>query len=509
MHGSEDEDNHLLEDIGYKPQLRREFTKWSIISYAISILGVLGSIPATFNVPLSTGGTGTVIWAWTIGSCMAFLMAMSVSELVSAYPTAGGMYFVTKMVVPEEQMPMWCWIVGWCNLVGQTAGVAGLAYSVGQMVLAGVSLNSASYSPSPGETVFASFIVLLLMGTLCSLRTVNLHRMVAWFAPINVLATTTICLTLLTLTPTLQPLPHILTTFTNGSNTTPLLSFLLGFLSVSFTMTDYDATTHISEETHHASLLGPLAITTAILVSGLLGLALNITLCLCIQDVDRVLTSHTGMAAAQILLDAVGRAPATLMWSAMVLVQVFTGVAAMLAAGRMAFAFARDRGLPFSQVWSRIHPRTLTPVNAVWLVVGSSGLLISVALKSTAASIAIFSLTAPALDLSYVFVICARRRYRERIVFQPGPYRLGRYGAVINLVAVAWVGFISCVLFLPDRLPLRWETMNYAPFLAALLLGFSTLWWYIGAWEYYKGPRTEWGHGAGEGEPEYERLLDE
>jgi amino acid transporter len=108
---------------------------------------VLGSVPATFNVPLSTGGTGTVIWAWTIGSCMAFLMAMSVSELVSAYPTAGGMYFVTKMVVLEDHMPMWCWIVGWCNFVGQTAGVAGLTYSIAQMILAGISMNTKNYIP--------------------------------------------------------------------------------------------------------------------------------------------------------------------------------------------------------------------------------------------------------------------------------------------------------------------------------------------------------------------------
>lgn len=52
------------------------------------------------------------------------------------------MYFVTKMVVPPEHAAVWSWIIGWCNLLGQTAGVASVAYSVSQMVLAAASMNS-------------------------------------------------------------------------------------------------------------------------------------------------------------------------------------------------------------------------------------------------------------------------------------------------------------------------------------------------------------------------------
>jgi len=70
-------------------------------------------------------------------------LTASVAELVSAYPTAGGMYFVTKNVVPPEHAAIWSWIIGWMNLLGQTAGVASIAYTVSQMVLATGSMNSA------------------------------------------------------------------------------------------------------------------------------------------------------------------------------------------------------------------------------------------------------------------------------------------------------------------------------------------------------------------------------
>jgi len=73
---------------------------------------------------------------------MSAVIASSVAELVSAYPTAGGIYFVTKHVVPPEHVAIWGWVIGWANFLGQAAGVASLAYTIGQMVLAAASMNS-------------------------------------------------------------------------------------------------------------------------------------------------------------------------------------------------------------------------------------------------------------------------------------------------------------------------------------------------------------------------------
>jgi hypothetical protein len=66
----------------------------------------------------------------------------AVAELVSAYPTAGGMYFVTKYVTPEKHVPLASWIIGWSNFLGQTAGVTSVGYSVGQMLLAACAMGS-------------------------------------------------------------------------------------------------------------------------------------------------------------------------------------------------------------------------------------------------------------------------------------------------------------------------------------------------------------------------------
>ncbi|KAJ5552129.1 hypothetical protein N7494_001507 [Penicillium frequentans] len=493
----QDDDELLLARIGYKQELRREFSKWSTISYAISILGVLGSVPATFGSPLSVGGPATAVWCWLIGSCMAMCIGSSVAELVSAYPTAGGMYFVTKHVVPKDQVPIFSWVQGWCNLLGQTAGVSSVAYTVSQMLLACVSMNSDlvdgqySYSPTALQTVLVSIGILCVLGVICSLTTKSLHLIILWFAPINIAATIGICIALIYLTPDKMPASWVFTHFTDGSGWgSKVFSFFLGFLSVAWTMTDYDGTTHMSEETHDAAVRGPVAIKTAVLVSGVFGWLLTVCMCFCLTDFESILKTPTGLPAAQIFLNAGGKVGGTAMWSFAILVQFFTGCSAMLADTRMAYAFARDNALPFSKFLSKVNPHTHTPVNAVWFVVIFSIGLNCIAIGSTETATAIFSVTAPALDLSYVSVILAHQIYKSRVKFVEGPYTLGRWGAPINNVAIIWVLFISTILFFPSQIPVTRANMNYAVCVAAFIAMFALVWWWVEARGKYTGPQT-------------------
>ncbi|KAJ5709515.1 hypothetical protein N7493_010849 [Penicillium malachiteum] len=493
----QDDDELLLARIGYKQELRREFSKWSTVSYAISILGVLGSVPATFGSPLAAGGPATAVWCWLIGSCMAMCIGSSVAELVSAYPTAGGMYFVTKHVVPKDQVPIFSWIQGWCNLLGQTAGVSSVAYTVSQMLLACVSMNSDlkegqySYSPTALQTVLVSIGLLCILGVICSLTTKTLHRIILWFAPINITATIAICIALIYLTPDKQPASWVFTHFTDGSGWgSKTFSFFLGFLSVAWTMTDYDGTTHMSEETHDAAVRGPVAIRTAVFVSGVFGWLLTVCMCFCLTDFEDILNSPTGLPAAQIFLNAGGKTGGTIMWAFAILVQFFTGCSAMLADTRMAYAFARDNALPFSKFLSKVNPKTHTPVNAVWFVVIFSIALNCIAIGSTETATAIFSVTAPALDLSYISVILAHQLYKSKVKFIEGPFTLGKWGTPINYVAVTWVVFISTILFFPTQLPVTKANMNYAICVAAFIALFAMVWWWVDARGKYTGPQT-------------------
>jgi hypothetical protein len=134
-------------------------------------------------------------------------------------------------------------------------------------------------------------------------------------------------------------------------------------------------------------------------------------------------------------------------------------------------------------------------------------LLTCIGLGSQQTIVAIFSLTAPALDLSYVAVIIARMWYSSEVSFVAGPFTLGRWGRRINIVASSWVLFISVVLFSPPKWPVTRYNMNYGVFVAVLVALFAFGWWrWAGAGEYvflfrcvvctdegrvYTGPRTK------------------
>jgi amino acid transporter len=115
----------------------------------------------------------------------------------------------------------------------------------------------------------------------------------------------------------------------------------------------------MSEETHDAAVRGPTAIRAAILVSGAVGWMLTITFTFCLNDLDAIMSSPTGLPVAQIFLNAGGRAGGTAMWFFVILVQFFTCCSAMLANARMAYAFARDEALPLSRYVLASHYLTL------------------------------------------------------------------------------------------------------------------------------------------------------
>ena len=60
---------------------KRAFNQYSTLSYAISVLGVLGSVPATFGVPFALGGPATAVWAWFAGTSMSLTGELNVCKV--------------------------------------------------------------------------------------------------------------------------------------------------------------------------------------------------------------------------------------------------------------------------------------------------------------------------------------------------------------------------------------------------------------------------------------------
>ncbi|MFE6183311.1 amino acid permease [Streptomyces sp. NPDC056465] len=245
------------------------------------------------------------------------------------------------------------------------------------------------------------------------------------------------------------------------------------------TFTGYDASAHMTEETHDAAVAGPRGIVQSIWTSWIAGFVLLLGFTFAIQSYDGALNSPTGAPPAQILLDALGATTGKLLLLVVIGAQLFCGMASVTANSRMIYAFSRDGALPFSRVWHTVSPRTRTPVAAVWLAaLGALALglpyLINVTAYAAVTSIAV-------IGLYIAYVIPTLLRLLRGDDFVRGPWHLGRWSRPIGIVAVAWVGVITVLFMLPQVSPVTWESFNYAPLAVLVVLGFAAVWWLVSA----------------------------
>lgn len=136
-----EDDEAELARLGYKSEMIREFGNLSTFSFAFSIMGMCSSIATTFNTPLLNGGPASVVWCWLIGALLNISLGASIAEIVSAYPTSGGLYTASANLVPVKYRALVGWIVGWLNMLGQVAGVASTEFGLARMIWAACSVG--------------------------------------------------------------------------------------------------------------------------------------------------------------------------------------------------------------------------------------------------------------------------------------------------------------------------------------------------------------------------------
>lgn len=483
-------DAQLAAQFGYKPVFKREFGYLSTFSFAVSISGLFSTIMTTFVYPLSAGGSASAVWCWLISGAGCMCIALSVAELVSAYPTSGGLYFTISRLAPAPWVPSLSWVTGWINLLGQVAGVASSEYGAAQMLLAAVSIGKDfDYEITTNTTIGVMAGLTVLTGLVNSMSTYWMEKMTKTYVIFHVLVLVSCSIALLAKTEHKHNANYVFTNVESSSGWNPVgFSFLFGFLSVSWTMTDYDATAHITEEISEPEIKAPWAISMAMLFTYLAGFLFNIVLCFCMGDPATILASPLAQPVAQIFYNSLGKGGGIFFTVCGFIIIKFVCFTAMQALGRTVFAFSRDRLLPASHIWTRINGVTGTPLYAVWISVFFCIVINLIGLGSYAAIAGVFNICAIALDWSYIIPIACKIAFGK---FEPGPWHLGKFGVFVNAWACLWTLFVSIIFLLPTVRPVSADTMNYACVFLAFILLCAAVFWYAGGRRYYTGPIVE------------------
>ncbi|RLU99456.1 amino acid permease [Streptomyces griseocarneus] len=459
---------------------------FSNFGVSLTVISVLSGCLTLYGFGMRTGGPALIVWGWPVVGVMTLLVTLSMAEVCSAYPTAGGLYYWSAKLAGRHQAA-WSWFTGWFNFLGQVAVTASVDYGAATFLNALLDLQG-WYGVSTGHTVVLFACILVAHGLLNQFGVGLLARLgdiSVWWHVLGVL----LIVGVLGLVPDHHPSGSFV--FGHFVNSTGFASnwyvAALGLLLAQYTLTGYDASAHMTEETRGADRSGPRGMVRALLVSLAAGWVLLIGMTYAIQDYTG--ESGADVPPAQIFVDAVGTGTGELLLVVVTGAQLFCGLSCVTTNSRVIYAFARDGALPGSRLWHRINRRTQTPTNAIWLAVGGAFLLGLPALWNDTAFGAVTSISVVGLYIAYV--IPTYLRLRKGDAFARGPWHLGRWSAPVGVGAVVWVCCVTVLFVLPQSSPVTWETFNYAPVAVLAVVGYAGTYWLVSARRWFTGPRVQ------------------
>jgi amino acid transporter len=444
------QDVKTLHGFGYAQELLRQMSGFSNFAISFSIICILAGGITSYQLGLSSVGGASIGFGWPLSCALSFCMAMGMAQLASAFPTAGGLYHWGSIVGGKG----WGWLTAWLNLAGLVTVMAAInvgAYgvitgSVGPLV----GFDPSTYSDN-GKLVAQIVGVSIIT---CSQALFN-HLGIRLTTKLTDFSGYLIFVVAIALTVALVAYAQDidvsrLWTFTNYSgdrgggvwpeNTSVTTLFLLGLLLPAYTITGYDASAHTSEETIGAATSVPKGILRAVGYSAVFGWLMLVAILLAIPDMDK----GAAQGGNVVFGTMAAVLPGTLKIALFVGISVanyLCGLATVTSASRMAFAFARDGGLPASGALRTISPRFRTPATAIWVVA-----ILSIAFTVyTPVYLTITAVCVVFLYISYVLPVVLGVFAYGKTWKQMGPWSLGGWFRLVGVVSATGVAAIIVV----------------------------------------------------------------
>jgi len=527
------EDMRDLHRLGYAQQLFREMGGFSNFAISFSIISILTGAILLFGFGLRFAGPVVNSVGWPLVSLFVLMIAASMAELASAYPTAGGLYFWAYRLGGRR----WAWATAWFNMIGQVTTTAGVnigvaIYLVGAVTrMLGLAANAAiPFFGTLDNWYFYVFVMVLitipqmLINILGIKVTARLSNLSVWWH-IGGVAIIALALTFLgkthhplsfafqaikTTNPfdfssaeiskgviapalylgnpiTQKPLlvlPSPLFALFPGLavlyHSAPLWLVLgIGLLQAQWTYTGYDASAHMAEETCMARLNSAWGVFLSVAVSAAVGYVMLMVLTLSITDIPA--TATDSYPVLKIVYDNVPPFCANVIAIIIAVAMWLCGLSCITSMSRMWFAFARDGGMPGHSLIRRIHPRWRTPVNSI-LVTCTLAVLM---LLWAGAYFVVTAICVIMLYWAYGIPILLNlrnklRRRGEYTTKETAPWNLKKWGIPLNAISVVWILVISVFMVIPPNELVLWTTV--------LICLFMSLYWQLDVKNRFTGP---------------------
>lgn len=339
-------DEGTLAELGYRQELKRD---WSLIhnfGVSFSIISVITGITTLFEYGLITGGPCEMVWGWIVTSFFTFFVGLGMAEITSAHPTSGGPYFWAAMLSPNDRYAaFFSWVTGWFNFVGQFAVTTGITFGCANLIATLATVKGGFVPTAP--KIIGIYAGLLVSHGLVNTFGVHILRYLNNSSVVlHSLGVTSFAIAVVAKAPTHQSAKFVFTTFYDGTGNpgwatraSPGYVACIGILMAQYTLTGFDASAHLSEETHKASWSAPIGVITSIACSAVFGFFLLLCLLFSIQDFHQTIDSN--QPVLQILIDIFGEDGAIVLFCLVIICVWHCGLFSLTSNSRMMFAFSK------------------------------------------------------------------------------------------------------------------------------------------------------------------------
>ncbi|OQE92573.1 hypothetical protein PENNAL_c0007G05151 [Penicillium nalgiovense] len=483
-------DDDILRAQGHKAVFKRSFSIVSSLGFAFNITNAWAGALSNFGQNLRYGGPQVALFSVIVACFVQWTITLGLSELASAFPSSGGQYHFVYIIAPKKHKRFGAFVTGWMSMLGwwmvtcsDLSLVPKAALGLGQFLHPDFEIKQWHAYCVYLATIAATMMPLLLCPKKLPLITswslyLALSGFAVWFVTVLVMRQHT------------NTRSYIIRSGLGTSGWNNGIAWLLGITNSMYCFSASDGAIHIAEEMRSPGRRLPQIMNVTLAIGLCTAVPLLAVLIIAMKDMDEVM--NAGMPAVELLYQATGSTRVTVALSVLLTIVYAAGISPQwVTCGRLAWAFARDRGTPFPDFFDNIDQRLQFPLRTTIASTVFAAIYGLIYLASTTAFNSIITSAVTLLNLSYAIpqaILVTRGRAQ---CLPKRPLDLGRWGYICNVFAPLWITVVGVMICFPYSLPVTVGSMNWsAPVLVGLFLIILVFWVLIG--DEFKGPDIDW-----------------
>ncbi|KAF2717100.1 amino acid transporter [Polychaeton citri CBS 116435] len=476
-----------MKRLGKKQVFKRNFGFWSALGFVSIYMATWEFVLVSLSVGFANGGFAGLFWCFITTVCCYATIVASLAEMESMAPTSGGQYHWVSEFAPPQYQRILSYGSGYMSTIGWLAGLTSAFYVSALQIEAMIEVTQPNF-------VFSNWAMTLIMIGLTILTAVMntyassaLPAIQTWSLFAHLIGFLVVIIPLWALCPKNSSYDVFLNFQNNSGYSSMGTAYMVAQVSVMYCNLGSDSVVHISEEVKDASLTVPRCMFWSYIYNAFLGIICLITMLFCIGPIDPVINSDVPYL---LLFNNTGYPGLSIFLNLVLFALIYAGnITALAATSREVWAFARDKGLPFSGWVGQMNRKWNVPFNSVYASSVVCAILTLVNIGSPLAFNIIVSLTLLGLLSTYMLSIgCV---FLKRLKGQPLPsarWSLGRYGIFINGFALSYSAFIIVWCCFPPGLPVDLSSANWAPLVWVAVMVIAVVVYIVHGKRHYTAP---------------------